>query len=117
MLAAFIIYSFCLFGAVGIFLKPGRTQRIAEVVKNISYYLEYLVIFAVHLVRFCHSGLVCSGHYLTDADTDTSNYMIICGKWMLSYIIITWIITPILMLPTICLRGKKAGAFVMKNAY
>ena len=117
-LAAMLVYFVSMIGAFGVFSKEKKTRECAAKFDTVTYYVDYLLLLVVHLVRFSHGGKVCSGAYLTAEDgLDRKNYIMSVGNWMFVYIIITWVYIPILLLPTICSRGKKSGAFVMKNAY
>ena len=83
---------------------------------NYTRYLNYFSFVYIHLVRFSHSGLVCSGTYLEHDGTDKDGYMIRCGKWFMTYIIIAWCVVPAFLLPLVFWKGRAVGKFVLEES-
>ena len=124
---ASLSYAFALFGTIGyLWEQPGKPWlgKAGEWIEYISRYITYLVFFAMHCLVFSHSGIVCTGNakdtdgnYIYENPAYADNIMVAKGRFFIVYIIASWFVLPLVLLPVICIQGKHAGSFALKHAY
>ena len=96
---AFLGYTFAAIGSFGFCLKNGANRSKLISMEGYSRMLVYFIFVMCHVVRFCFAGRVCSGDFIPDgAVVDTSHYLNFTGDWILTYIIIGWVLMPVLLL-------------------
>ena len=103
-------------GALGHIYPKHKFGRIAVTMDNWTRYFNYVAFVYIHLVRFSHSGLVCSGAYIDHDGSDQANYMIKCGKWFMTYIVVAWCVVPAFLLPLVFWKGRQVGKFVLEES-
>ena len=102
--------------SLGYLAKSGPLQAITSMTEKFSRYVIYAVFVCVHVMRFCHTGSVCSGDYLPKADRSDSivqNYNIATGEFFLTYIILGWVAVPALLITVLCIKGDSWAALVL----
>ena len=81
-----------------------------------SRYVIYAVFICVHVMRYSHTGSVCSGDYLPAEDRSDSivqNYNIATGDFFTSYIVAGWVAMPALLIAMLCLKGDSWAALAL----
>ena len=121
-LTCFIGFLFYTLGAVsslGYSAKTGIIQKYAGWLEKLARFTTYTVFIAVHIMRFSHTGAVCSGDYLpAEARSDpniTVNYMIPTGKFFMFYIILGWVMVPTLLIIMVCIKGDQWAALALDS--
>ena len=112
----FVLYCAGAAASLGYLAKSAFIQRFASALEKVSRLCAYTVFIAVHVMRFSHTGAVCSGDYLPSEARDdevVKGYMIPTGQFFLTYIIIGWIAVPTLLILTVCIKGDKWAALAL----
>ena len=117
-LLGFSFYGIAAVSSLGYLTLSPFLQSISGFTEKFSRLLTYLVFIAVHVMRLSHTGAVCSGDYLpADARSDAvvQNYMINTGRFFMMYIILGWIVVPVLLIVMVCLKGDKWAALALDS--
>ena len=63
----------------------------------------------LHVTRMSHTGAVCSGDYLTEAEKNNSpsGYLMGTGAFLKYFIIIAWLVYPAMLITTLVVFGPK----------
>ena len=96
---------------VGALAKSTYTILLGHILSITLFFASIFWTLDGTLIRFSHNGRVCAGYYLPELDppeTDTSLYLVKSGKFMKSYLVLSWILTVIFLVLfffgcTICL--------------
>ena len=88
-------------------MKQGFLNTCSGYTEKLARALTYMVFIAVHVMRFSHTGRVCSGDFLPEgtSDEDAQGYMIATGNFFMTYIVIGWIVVPAMLIVMVCLKG------------
>ena len=115
-----ILLGFCFYLAsaivsLGFISKGGPLRIISAYFERIMRILAYCVFIAVHVMRFSHTGRVCSGDYLPEGATDeeVQGYMIATGNFFMTYIVLGWVMVPALLVTVVCWQGEKWAALAL----
>ena len=115
-LLGFVFYVAAAVSSLGYLAKGGPILKYAAFLEKLSRMLSYTVFVAAHIMRFSHSGSVCSGDYLTPearADPNLTGYMIPTGRFFTMYIILGWAFVPAILIILVCLKGDKWAAVAL----
>ena len=72
----FILYTLNALGSFGHISPDSKFGSAMLKMDDYTHNLQYVAFVYIHLVRFSHSGMVCSGAYIEHDTTDMSGYMI-----------------------------------------
>ena len=113
----FIFYATAALSSLGYLTKQGPLNTISSYTEKITRYLAYLIFIAVHCMRLSHTGKVASGDYLSEEElTDdhiTDQYLIKTGGFFMTYIVLGWIMVPIMLITMVCIKGEKWAALAL----
>ena len=111
----FFFYSLAAVASLGYMAKQPMIQAYATPVEKVARFLTYFVFILVHVIRLCHTGRVCSGDYLPDgaSDEDVDGYMIAAGWFFMMYIVLGWIMVPLLLIIMVCIKGDAWAALAL----
>ena len=115
-LLGFLFYGLAAVASLGYLTKSAYIQSISGFLEKLSRMLTYVVFIAVHVMRMSHTGSVCSGDYLpveSRSDEIVSNYLIMTGRFFTMYIILGWIVVPVLLILMVCVKGDKWAALAL----
>ena len=103
----FLFYAAAAVASLGYVNKNPVIQAMAGTIEKTARLLTYFVFITVHVMRFSHTGRVCSGDYLPDNATDeeVQQYMIATGSFFMTYILLGWIMIPLLLIIMVCIKG------------
>ena len=109
MFAAFVVYALAACASVSQCFSGVWGRRL----QTIDKYCEYMCILmfiALHITRWTHSGAVCAGDYLTEAELEAGNndgYLLGTGTFLTCFIIVGWVIYPAFLIATLLVYGPK----------
>ena len=115
-LLGFVFYGMAAVASLGYLTLSPFIQSISGFTERLSRLLTYVVFIAVHVMRFSHTGSVCSGDFLPSearSDSAVENYMINTGRFFMMYIYVGWIVVPVLLIVMVCIKGDKWAALAL----
>ena len=103
----FLFYSLAAIASLGYVQSNQFIQLFAGTIEKTARALTYFVFITVHVMRFSHTGRVCSGDYLPEgaSDEEVEQYMIATGGFFMTYILLGWIMVPLLLIIMVCIKG------------
>ena len=108
MFVGFIVYSLQAVCSVSQCFTGKWGNRLQSIEKYMAY-VCIMMFIALHVTRMTHSGAVCAGDYLTDAEkaNNPSGYLIGTGKFLKYFIFVAWITFPTFLLVTLMIYGPQ----------
>ena len=106
MTAAFFVYALQAACSVSHCFTGKWGARLQSMEKYMAY-ICIMMFIALHVTRMTHSGAVCSGDYLSDAEkaANPSGYLIGTGQFLKYFIIVAWITSPAFLATTLVIYG------------
>ena len=115
ILLGFIFYCSAAVSSLGYLMKHGFLNTCSIYTEKLSRMLTYIIFIIVHVMRLSHTGRVCSGDFLPEGTTDAQaeGYMIATGNFFMMYIVLGWIVVPVLLIVMVCVKGEKWAALAL----
>ena len=116
-LLGFIFYATAALSSLGYLTKQGPLNTLSSYTEKISRMMSYIIFIAVHVMRLSHTGKVASGDYLTEEelsdDSIREGYLIRTGSFFLTYILLGWVMVPLMLITMVCIKGEKWAALAL----
>ena len=108
MFAAFVVYAVTALASVAQCFTGVWGTRL-QFVNRYCEYVCILMFISLHIMRWTHSGAVCAGDYLTEAEkqSDVDGYLQGTGTFLTYFIIAGWCIYPAFLIVTLIINGPE----------